>query len=655
MPPIPFNRAEAQSARRIVEKLFPDAEIRRFVLDVLSGSLDVAHQAGATNWGVTLHKNALKFNVGRGAALGFATGRVEVVFDNRVLGSKARQTLQNEADYKAPGRLKTAPHAASIAFEAAKIGQLWPLLENAHHQFVQEAAHGFQSRAPQSPTWRDAHSPGVLSYLRGELEREIPDPAYFVPPQPETITSELVFDAQKMLSGAMASRGLCFPDSHLAAFFTALSSKGFVILSGPSGTGKTALALAFTNLLPRPGEDAPALQLNAEMVQNGQLPLPGTATRYLQLPQHGEIRPATIICDGAAHTCKIVGENGAARLQLRGAARRFLAQNADEAFGLESEWDAEAPYPTFRLLRRAKVAAQKSNHLFLPVRPDWRDEKPLLGYANPLANRYEWTPFLRFLVAADARFRAGDGSAHFVVFDEMNLARVEWYFADLLSVLEAGRDENGRAREPLRFDFDPRSTGELPPRELFLPPNLYFVGTINADETAQPLSPKVLDRAWVLEAPPIDFCNYPPVPSDFSIPDAHKHQFLEIFTRSGQFAVADKTLVTSQLEKFPARRDDLTNLNRALENHGVGFGFRVFDEILTFCAVARQNGLWENENSAFDAAIALKIAPRLRGSRAQIEKPLQALLSWSEARNLEQTRRAATRMLAQLERDGFLA
>jgi hypothetical protein len=135
---------------------------------------------------------------------------------------------------------------------------------------------------------------------------------------------------------------------------------------------------------------------------------------------------------------------------------------------------------------------------------------------------------------------------------------------------------------------------------------------------------------------------------------AHRRQLLELFTRGPRFASPDKALVAAQLEAHPARRDDLSQLNSALESSGAGFGFRVFDEILTFCAVAAQNGLFESENAAFDAAVALKIAPRLRGSRGQVEAALKSLLAWSDARKLDQTVRATRKLLAQLERDGFL-
>jgi len=149
-----------------------------------------------------------------------------------------------------------------------------------------------------------------------------------------------------------------------------------------------------------------------------------------------------------------------------------------------------------------------SNHLFLPVRPDWRDGKALIGYHNPLTGEYVRTDFLDFVIAAADDYRAGNRNAFFVILDEMNLARVEYYFADVLSVIESGRDEEGWTVEGI-----PIAAGEEDddlPERLHLPPNLYIVGTVNMDETTHPFSPKVIDRAFTIELTDVDFRRLPP-------------------------------------------------------------------------------------------------------------------------------------------------
>jgi 5-methylcytosine-specific restriction endonuclease McrBC GTP-binding regulatory subunit McrB len=327
----------------------------------------------------------------------------------------------------------------------------------------------------------------------------------------------------------MAARGLQFTPWQIATFYTALQTKGFVILSGISGTGKTKLAQHFAALLPQP-----------------------------------------------------------------------------------------ADFP---------------NWLFVPVRPDWRDSKSLLGYYNPLTSAYEWTQFLRFLLRAVQSYRAGDGLAWFVILDEMNLAHVEYYFADLLSVLESGRDEEGWTREPLRLGYPDDAEGDLPQRELRLPPNLYIVGTVNVDETTQSFSPKVLDRAFTLELTEADFSTYPPEVDDNQIGpnDTERRGILEDFTLDGAFVRIDKQIITDYLAGHPEVRTRLQALNDLLRPYDLHFGYRVFDEIVSFLAAAEHNKLFADlgdAETAFDAAVLMKVLPKFHGSRGKLEVPLRAVLAW---------------------------
>jgi hypothetical protein len=115
-----------------------------------------------------------------------------------------------------------------------------------------------------------------------------------------------------------------------------------------------------------------------------------------------------------------------------------------------------------------------------PVRPEWTDPTGLTGYYDVLSNRYTVPPFLEAVLLATAHRH----SPVFVVLDEMNLARVEYYLSDVLSSIET--------REVLRLHAHAvpleGSTGTAVPSEVPMPPNLYIVGTINTDETTHPVS-----------------------------------------------------------------------------------------------------------------------------------------------------------------------
>ena len=140
---------------------------------------------------------------------------------------------------------------------------------------------------------------------------------------------------------------------------------------------------------------------------------------------------------------------------------------------------------------------------FISVRADWTDGRAMLGYYNPLTETYVPTELLRLLLHAAAH----PDEPHFVILDEMNLAKVEYYFSDFLSAMESGT-------EIALHDAGENVTAEVQGRELLIPeriripPNLLFTGTVNVDETTFMFSPKVLDRANVIQFHTVDLKGY---------------------------------------------------------------------------------------------------------------------------------------------------
>ena len=147
------------------------------------------------------------------------------------------------------------------------------------------------------------------------------------------------------------------------------------------------------------------------------------------------------------------------------------------------------------------------NYVVVPVRPDWVDNRGLLGYLNPLTSEYSTTPFLNLLLRArdeEKRAEAAGENPHpfFVILDEMNLARVEHYFSDFLSALESGEDIPLHENEAI--ESGESESGPQVPRKLKVPGNVLFTGTVNVDETTYMFSPKVLDRAFTIEFDQVD-------------------------------------------------------------------------------------------------------------------------------------------------------
>lgn len=208
------------------------------------------------------------------------------------------------------------------------------------------------------------------------------------------------------------------------------------------------------------------------------------------------------------------------------------------------------------------------------VRPDWTDSTGILGYYNPIERRYVRPAFLEALIAADS----DRNNPYFVCLDEMNLAKVEYYLAECLSAMES---EN-----PIYLDRQTDVTGV--PDKLRWPPNLYLFGTVNIDESTQPISDKVADRAQVIDT------------SDIDIKE-----------------LMDKWLAESAYLTAEQQAEVSTTLNSIwaeLKQQRAHFGFRTTRAIISYIdnAVGRTGGIL-TLNSALDNQIEQKILPKLRG------------------------------------------
>lgn len=142
---------------------------------------------------------------------------------------------------------------------------------------------------------------------------------------------------------------------------------------------------------------------------------------------------------------------------------------------------------------------------------DWTDNRNTLGYVNYLRRSssgedslpvYQTTAILDLLLTAVADCERGeDSKPHFLILDEMNLSHVERYFADFLSAIESTKGELLLHSEGDKDTLLATESGGVMrvPRTLKIPDNVFVIGTINVDETTYMFSPKVLDRANVIE------------------------------------------------------------------------------------------------------------------------------------------------------------
>jgi len=216
-----------------------------------------------------------------------------------------------------------------------------------------------------------------------------------------------------------------------------------------------------------------------------------------------------------------------------------------------------------------------------PVRPEWTDPTGLTGYDDVLSKRYVVPQFLEAVLLATAHRY----SPVFVILDEMNLARVEYYLSDVLSAIETQKELR------LHFSGVPMegSAGTTVPAALRLPQNLYIVGTINVDETTNPVSDKVLDRAVVIDMSTIELAG-----------------FLEGLGRR-EPALKEATA---------ACEGHLLAAHTLMASHGLGFGYRVAEEAVRYHAFAAQY-LQAPADSTTDDLMVQKVLVKLRGAEKQ--------------------------------------
>lgn len=162
-------------------------------------------------------------------------------------------------------------------------------------------------------------------------------------------------------------------------------------------------------------------------------------------------------------------------------------------------------------------AHKPSNFEMIQVKPNWHDSSELLGYVSRISGKPEFVAgdFLRFIVKAWENRNV----PYFLCLDEMNLAPVEQYFAEYLSVIETRKFENDEIvtdpilkvnAEQWYFDLIHKLTSDeilskqFLERGIAIPQNLFVVGTVNMDETTFSFSRKVLDRAMTIEMNEVD-------------------------------------------------------------------------------------------------------------------------------------------------------
>ncbi len=208
----------------------------------------------------------------------------------------------------------------------------------------------------------------------------------------------------------------------------------------------------------------------------------------------------------------------------------------------------------------------------------------------------------------------------------MNLARVEHYFSDLLSVLETQDWQEGKIQTQDLISSTMLDTSEDQVKfgSLGIPENVFLIGTVNMDETTHPFSKKVLDRANTLEFNYINLQQYPDLGEQVETSDSSDVAELNhLFLRSDYLQLVDAYDTNKELVVRTTER--LVKINALLEDIHAHVGFRVRDAIC-FYMIYNERYKLMSEEEAFDWQLLQKILPRFQGSHSSVRRVLLNLM-----------------------------
>ncbi|MGN6140847.1 MAG: McrB family protein [Ralstonia sp.] len=321
------------------------------------------------------------------------------------------------------------------------------------------------------------------------------------------------------------------------------------------------------------------------------------------------------------------------------------------------------------LLPRKFAKFTNSRFQPIPVQPQWADNSDLFGYVPSLASgTFVQGKIIDSILGA----KHNPASLAIALLDEMNLAPVEHYFSDFLSVAESRERKGDRVgSDPLPIDLpatpDPTFAaicGEL--RGIELPHNLRVIGTANMDETTHSFSPKVLDRAFTIEFDDPDLMAF--ATGDGSSAATFESLAQAAINPGNAISVMEAQAKSQDLfEQIAAWLDEIQGI---LSPAGIKFGYRTRDSILLYLHFWRDFGLSDvlAGCAALDFCLLQKVLPKISGSGDALEAALRKLADWLTERSepqdgagsieaefsgsLQRSREKVSRMLSLLDLGG---
>ncbi len=276
------------------------------------------------------------------------------------------------------------------------------------------------------------------------------------------------------------------------------------------------------------------------------------------------------------------------------------------------------------------------NYELIPVKPNWHDSSDLLGYISRInGEKYITSPFLKFIAKAWKYPK----TPFFLCLDEMNLAPVEQYFAEYLSVIETRSSTNGIVETDAILDIDTigknnlieflseLNVNETNDNKLFkqftkkgiqIPNNLVVMGTVNMDETTHSFSRKVLDRAMTIEMNNVDLS----AGLDLSKNDlSYNNDVIKYDDIIGNITIGAE--IYKEFKDSKKVIHYLNELNEILDGSPFKVAYRVRDEFLIYCY---HNSIKKGKlKNALDQLTVMKVLSRIEGDESKVKEVLTNL------------------------------
>lgn len=415
-----------------------------------------------------------------------------------------------------------------------------------------------------------------------------------------------------------------------------LLAKPFVVLYGPSGTGKTRAAIELS------------LKINEHYFNHNWFDIVVNQNGEIVTGNSDEFREMVVRNERQGNNFLLSNNNSLTNITLEfcesiefedtTARTNFLSSNENH------------------LQLAANIIEELNCYKIIPVGSNWSDTKPLIGYVNPFGENgqtvYHITPFIELILLA--LHPENTGKPFFAILDEMNLSHVEYYLSDILSIMETAQyttqyilshNDLCIIANTLSLNPTPYNNHLLAGIQSLLnenkglpyPNNIFIIGTINLDETTQMLSNKVLDRAHLIKVNtqlPSHSLNNQGYSSEFSnIQFTEKFSNLMAFKSNNNlnefFEEIYNEIITSMgitLENYQNILNLLDEIYIELEKIDQQYGYRVTQELFIYLILGLR--FYDHSNNLqilLNNSIIQKVLVKLHGNKRILNSVLTNL------------------------------